>query len=118
MADPIRRLAAKLEHQGHEPAVAAAMAKAAARKLGREHAAWARAAGRPEAAALLEALAELEAVQRWRDESVSGFGGGRGVPSDLLLDAALAKLGAATERAGKALADFMAKQRAGVAPRA
>jgi hypothetical protein len=86
---PVTRLAARLEARGYEPHLAAAAAKASAKKLGREHPAWARAAGRPEDAAVLDALAGLEAAGRWRDEHVSGFGGNRGgVPPDLLLDAA------------------------------
>jgi hypothetical protein len=106
---PVRRLAEKLERRGHKPAEAAATAKAAAKKLAREHPAWARAVGQPERADVLDALAELEAASRWRDEHVTGFGGRRGgVRSDALLDPALVRLRAATDRAGDALAALTA----------
>jgi hypothetical protein len=100
--DPIAKLAAKLERRGYAPSIAAAAAKAAAKKLSREHPAWARAAGRPDQAELLEALAELEAAGRWRDEHVSGFGGNRDAIQPI--DLAVARLAAANARAGDALA--------------
>jgi hypothetical protein len=104
---PVTRLAAKLERRGYEPPVAAAAAKAAAKKLGREHAAWARAAGLPEQAELLDALAESEAAGRWRDEHVSGFGGNRDhVPP---IEEATARLRAAHEIARLAGVDVAAK---------
>jgi hypothetical protein len=106
MPDPVQRLAAKLERQGHEPAVAAAMAKAAARKLGREHEGWARA---DEPRTLEEALDHLAAVQTWVNEQVHGFGGRRRRrPSERLLELASERL----REAGEHVSRLLAEQRA------
>jgi hypothetical protein len=74
MTDPIERLAAKLERRGYQPEVAAAMATAAARELGRQHEAWAR-VGEP--LTLEDTLDNLAAVQKWINEQVYSFGGRR-----------------------------------------
>jgi hypothetical protein len=102
--DPVRRLAAKLERRGYEPRIAAAAAKASAKQLAREHPAWARAAGRPDLAAVLDALAEGDAAQKWRDEHVTGFGGHRDHVRPI--EEATAKLTAANERLAAALAEL------------
>ncbi len=73
------------------------MAKAAARKFGRENEAWERAA-RP--LTLEGALEELEAVQKWVAEQVNGLGGRRRTAraSERLIELATERLQAATDR--------------------
>jgi hypothetical protein len=94
------RLAAKLERRGYEPHIARALGKKAAA----EHDAL---------RDLEEALDELDAAGKWGSEQVNGLGGRRRrPPSDRLLDAATARLRRANERAGEALAELTAQQRA------
>jgi sugar phosphate isomerase/epimerase len=94
------RLAAKLERRGYEPHIARALGKKAAA----EHDAL---------RDLEEALDELDAAGKWGAEQVNGLGGRRRrPPSDRLLDAATARLRRANERAGEALAELTAQQRA------
>ena len=94
--DPVQRLAAKLECDGHDPRVAAAAAKAAARKAG-----W---PGTPKGE-VLAALDEAEQVRKWVDTNVHSLGPGRRPPlTDELLDEAIAMRRASNERLGAALA--------------
>jgi hypothetical protein len=89
------RLAAKLERHGYERHVARALGKKAAR----EHNA---------PRGLEQALDELDAAARWVAEQVHGLGGRRRRPvTDRTLDAATARLQAANERAGEALASYL-----------
>jgi hypothetical protein len=114
---PIGELAVKLSWpkseggQGLSLREAAAAAKAAAKRFAPEHPAWARALEEwPATAAkrVLDALAEGEAARKWVDENVHGLGGRRlRLPEDQLLDAGIAKLEAANEQAGDALARLL-----------
>jgi hypothetical protein len=96
--DPVQRLAAKLERDGHDPRVAAAAAKAAARKAG-----WPGTLKGEVRAALDEA----EQVRKWIDRNVHGFGSGRRPQlTDELLDEAIVMLAASAERLEAALAEL------------
>ena len=113
-ANPIGALAVQLVSpkrdggQGMSMREAAAAAKAAAKRFAPEHPAWARALEEwPGTAAkrVVDSMVELEAVARWRWSLGT-------LKTEQELDAVIARLRAANERAGDALAELVAVNRA------
>jgi hypothetical protein len=117
---PIAELAVRLARpeseggQGLTIREAAAAAKAAAKRFAPEHPAWAHALEEwPGSASkrVVDALAEVEAVEKWVNANVHGFGGrGRRV-TDELLDEAIRRREAAGDRLSDAVAELTAAQR-------